>query len=84
VVTGEGRLDAGTLEGKVVAAVLVAARTLPALVVTGRADRTAVRALRASVAGPLDVVELGTAEQRERGTAAAIESAVGRWLESRG
>jgi glycerate 2-kinase len=84
VVTGEGRLDAGTLGGKVVAAVLGAAGALPALVVTGRAERAAARALRASASGPVDVVELGAAEQRERGTAAAIEAAVGRWLEPSG
>lgn len=82
VVTGEGRLDGGTLEGKVVTAVLVAAGALPALVVTGRAERSAVSALRARAVGPLEVVELDAAAQRAKGTAAAIEAATGRWLGS--
>jgi glycerate 2-kinase len=84
VVTGEGRLDAGTLEGKVVTAVLAVARGLPTLVVAGRAETAAVTALRARDAGAagVDVVELDNATQRAHGTASAIESAVGRWLDA--
>jgi glycerate 2-kinase len=84
VVTGEGRLDAGTLEGKVVTAVLTAAGSLPTLVVTGRAEPAAVGALHARATGPVDVVELDGADQRAHGTTTAIETVVRRWLDARG
>jgi glycerate 2-kinase len=84
VVTGEGRLDAGTLEGKVVTAVLDAAGELPTLVVTGRADPQAVNALSDGATRRPDVVELDAALQRAHGTTTAVEAVVGHWLAARG
>jgi glycerate kinase len=83
VVTGEGRLDEGTLSGKVVAVVLDAAGATPALVVAGRVDRGAARALRAGAPVAFDVVELDDAVQRRDGTPAAIAGAVAGWLGAR-
>jgi glycerate 2-kinase len=84
VVTGEGRLDVGTLAGKVVTAVLGAAGSLPALVVTGHAEPAAVGALHAGAAGPVAVVELDGASQRAHGTTSAVEAVVSTWLERLG
>ena len=82
VVTGEGRVDGGTLTGKVVAQVLGIA-PLPSLVVTGRAEPAATAALRSVARGHVDVVELDDDLQRTQGTPAAITSAVAAWLSGR-
>jgi glycerate kinase len=58
LVTGEGALDAGTLEGKVVRTVLDARGSVPALVLAGRVDDDAGRALVAGRDGPLEVIVL--------------------------
>ena len=83
VVTGEGRLDAGTLSGKVVTEVLEAAGALPSLVVVGLAEPAATAALRARATGPVDVAELDVDLQGDQGTEAAIEAAVSGWLARR-
>lgn len=75
VVTGEGAVDGGTLEGKVVATVLAERPELPAVVVAGRADRHAVAALMTR-AGPVEVVELDRETDEREGTTRAIERAV--------
>jgi glycerate 2-kinase len=84
VVTGEGRLDEGTLEGKAVIAVLEATRGTPALVVVGRAEPRASAALRDRTTGRLDVVELDSERQARDGTHRAITDAVSAWLETWG
>jgi glycerate kinase len=83
VVTGEGRLDEGTLSGKVVAVVLDDAGATPALVVAGHVEEGAASDLRARTPVPLDVVELDDALQRRDGTMAAISGAVAAWLGAR-
>jgi glycerate kinase len=73
VVTGEGALDAGTLDGKGVRTVLDLDPSLAALVLAGRVDDDAGRSLAATRDGPIDVVVLtGSAED----TGGAIERAV--------
>ena len=84
VVTGEGRLDDGTLSGKVVAVVLHDAGTAPTLVVAGQVEPGVAASLRARAPGTLEVAELDAATQRRGGTAAAIEAAVAAWLDARG
>ncbi len=79
VVTGEGRVDVGTLTGKVVVQVLGTA-SLPSLVVTGHAEPAAAAALQSLARGPVDLVALDDAVQRQKGTAAAITAAVVGWL----
>lgn len=79
VVTGEGALDEGTLEGKVVATVLGLRPALDALVVAGRVENDASVALRVMRDGHLDVVAL----DGERGrTDIAIERAVAAYLDN--
>ncbi len=84
VVTGEGQLDEGTLDGKVVTTVLAASPGLPAVVVAGRALDDAATSLRASRRGPVEVVELDGASQRRLGTPGAISDAVRVLLAGRG
>lgn len=76
VVTGEGRFDRGTLEGKVVDVVLALRPSVPALIVAGSAEDDALRALRERRAGRVDLVELPVALQAEVGTARSIERVV--------
>lgn len=83
VVTGEGRLDRSSLDGKVVGGVvaLVAGRS-PVLVVTGRADPAATARLPPSV----EVVDLTETAGRRRARADVtelVEAAVGRYLRER-
>jgi glycerate 2-kinase len=84
VVTGEGRLDAATLRGKVVREVLATAPEPDALVVAGRADWHVVDALRMSRRGRVDVAVLDPRLQSLEGTTAAISKAVASYLTSRG
>jgi len=79
VVTGEGALDSGTLEGKVVRTVLDVSPSIPALVLAGRVDDDAGRTLGASRRGPLEVVVLTDAAAGR--TQAAIERAVATHLD---
>ncbi len=58
VVTGEGRVDRGTLEGKVVATVLALRPALDALVLAGQVADDAPAALARQRAGRTDVVTL--------------------------
>jgi glycerate kinase len=83
VVTGEGRLDAATLRGKVVHEVLAAAPGLDALVVVGRADDRVAAALGAGRRGRVDVVTLDARAQSSRGTASAIVEVVTDYLAAR-
>lgn len=76
VVTGEGAIDDGTLDGKVVQSVLAARPALPAIVVCGAADPDAIAALRVARDGPLHVAELGRDVQVRLGTLGAIAAAV--------
>jgi glycerate kinase len=83
VATGEGRLDAGSLRGKVVGTVLARAPGLPALVVAGGADRVTVEMVRASRAGNVEVLVLDPADQLD-GAPAAIGEATRTYLFARG
>ena len=76
VVTGEGRLDQGTLRGKVVRFVLELDLARPALVVAGAADEEAFEVLTAARSGPTSLTTLDPVGQRKLGTTAAIEAAV--------
>jgi len=82
VVTGEGRLDATTLAGKVVTVVLDDAGATPALVVAGRAEPRAAAGVRARAGGDVQVMELDEGVQRHEGTPRAITQAVGAWLDA--
>ncbi len=82
VATGEGRFDATSLHGKVVATVLARASRLPALVVTGGADQATVDAVRAGRSGAVEVLELGPTGQHH-GAAAAIREATREYLAAR-
>jgi glycerate kinase len=81
VVTGEGALDAGTLEGKVVRTVLDVGRSIAALVLAGRVDDDAGRALRGSrdCDGSLEIAVLP--EGARRHTAEAIQGVVAAHLD---
>jgi glycerate kinase len=81
VVTGEGALDAGTLEGKVVRTVLDVGRSIAALVLAGRVDDDAGRALRGSRDGSLEIAVLP--EGARRHTAEAIQGVVAAHLDRR-
>ena len=83
VVTGEGRLDRSSLDGKVVGGVVarVAGRS-PVLVVAGQADPAAAARLPATV----EVVDLTETAGRRRARADVtelVEAAVGRYLRKR-
>jgi len=59
LVTGEGSLDATTLEGKTIASLLaLLSPTCPVLLVCGTADDTALEALRATHPGPVRCCDL--------------------------
>lgn len=82
VVTGEGRLDATSLEGKVTGSVVRAAagRRRPCLVVVGQADEHA-----AALAGQLGAVVVSLeerfgAERSRRETAELVTEVVAEWL----
>jgi glycerate kinase len=79
VVTGEGALDAGTLEGKVVRTVLDIRPSVAALVLAGRVDDDAGRSLGGSRDGSLHVVVL--TDGRPGHTTTAIERAVSTYLD---
>jgi glycerate kinase len=76
VVTAEGHVDRGTLEGKVVAEVLAHRPTLPALVVAGIIDWDAAGSLAERRPGPVEFVELDPQRQARDGTTGAIAHAV--------
>ena len=83
VVTGEGRLDRSSLDGKVTGAVVdrVAGRA-PVLVVVGEADR----AVMAGLPRTVDVVDLTAVAGRHRArrdVTALVEAAVGEYLRDR-
>ncbi|HEY5246313.1 MAG TPA: glycerate kinase, partial [Acidimicrobiales bacterium] len=83
VVTGEGRLDRSSLDGKVVGGVVarVAGRS-PVLVVTGQADPAATARLPATV----EVVDLTETAGRRRArtdVTELVEAAVGQYLRRR-
>ena len=80
IVTGEGSLDSGTLDGKVVRTVLDARPTVPALVLAGRADDDTGRALARARPGALDVVVLD--DGRPGRTASAIAHVVALHLDA--
>jgi glycerate kinase len=82
VVTGEGRVDTGTLEGKVVAVVLGLHDDVTGLVVAGAVDDDVARVLAQGRRGDVEVVTLDAAVQRARGTGAAITEAVATRLRS--
>lgn len=77
VVTGEGRLDDESLEGKVVGTVLAARGGLAGLVVAGSAARSAAERL---VARGIAVVSLDTPARADGSTLPAIERCVGAHL----
>jgi glycerate kinase len=79
VVTGEGALDAGTLEGKVVRTVLDVCGAVAALVLAGRVDDDAGRSLGGARDGLTRVVVLTDGQPGH--TAAAIERAVAAYLD---
>jgi len=79
VVTGEGALDSGTLEGKVVRTVLDVRPALAALVLAGRVEDDAGRALRRSRVGALEVIVLDPGGPDH--AAGAIERAVSAHLD---
>lgn len=77
VVTGEGRVDATSFEGKVVGGVLSLAEAagVPALVVAGQVDP--------DVVGPVEMIDLSARyglERAERDPAWCISDAVSGWL----
>lgn len=76
VVTGEGRVDEGTLEGKVVRVVLELDADRPAIVVAGEIDDGSFASLAAGRPGSTRPVVLDHDLQRRRGTPAAITDAV--------
>jgi glycerate 2-kinase len=76
VVTAEGRVDRGTLGGKVVAEVLARRGDLPALVLAGSIDAVAAEALAARRTGPVRWRTLDGAHQARAGTPAALADAV--------
>lgn len=76
VVTGEGRVDDGTLEGKVVDAVLAACGPTPAIVVAGRIDPGAAATLAARHRASIRWVELPARGRRTVDAARAITDAV--------
>jgi glycerate 2-kinase len=84
VVTGEGRLDAATLRGKVVEEVLATAPALDALVVVGESDARIVAKLGASRPGRVDVRSVGTGAQDRRATRSGIERIVKDYLTALG
>ena len=76
VVTGEGRIDAGTLAGKVIEVVLSLRSALPAILVAGEIDPGVLDELRARRDGPVEAVQLDDGRQRRLGTQRAIAEAV--------
>ena len=88
VVTGEGRLDPPSLEGKVVGGVLALLNgRVPVLCVVGEADHaTADEVLRRSAQGSevTSLVQLVGPDRARHDTVAAIEEAVAGWLGRRG
>jgi glycerate kinase len=80
LVTGEGRFDRGTLEGKVVDFVLSLRPSLPALIVAGSGEHEVLREVRGRRDGRVDLIELPAALQADVGAARAVEIAVGEYL----
>lgn len=85
VVTGEGHLDAQSLEGKVVGGVtaLAAAAGVPALVVVGDGDREVGAGLAGSGATTVYLVDEVGVERAFGDPAGAVEGVVSAWLAAR-
>jgi glycerate kinase len=76
VATAEGRLDASTLEGKTVAALLALLdEATPALVLCGQLDHSVVEFLQAGCASRVEVVQIAPSSTAKE-TAAALRAAV--------
>lgn len=84
VVTGEGRLDATSLEGKVTGSLVEAAarRRLPCLLIAGQADEDAARKMRALGAGVVSLEERFGAGRARRETAELVTRVAAEWLSS--
>jgi glycerate kinase len=85
VVTGEGRFDEGSLEGKVVAGVARLVGSTPLLVVCGSLERACVHRLRSHVAN-LNVVSLVQrfgAKQARSGVLECVEQVVAEEIDAR-
>lgn len=84
VVTGEGHLDAPSLQGKVVGGVLAAVdRRVPVLCVVGDADPEVAARVAGGDGAPTEVVrlvEVAGPERARRETAALVERVVSDWL----
>ncbi|MGH9170922.1 MAG: glycerate kinase family protein [Acidimicrobiales bacterium] len=82
VVTGEGRLDAGSFAGKVVGSVARRSAGRPVACVCGRSDATGRRMAAARGVTVLDLSARYGSERAMAETPALVETAVSTWLET--